>query len=39
MYNLIKWLGEVEILGIQMSPILGTLCYLLGTEGETVRKV
>jgi hypothetical protein len=36
---MIKWLGEAESLGTQMSPILGTLRYLSGTEDETLRKV
>jgi hypothetical protein len=39
MYNLIKWLGEAKSLGIQMFPILSTLRYFLGIEGETLGKV
>jgi hypothetical protein len=36
---MIKWLGEAKSLGIQMSPILGTLRCLSGIEGETLSKV
>jgi hypothetical protein len=39
MYNLTKWLGEIESQGIQMSPILGVLFCFSRIEDEILRKV